>query len=103
MRNLTSTTILAGLIAPLAASAQDAVTLNWALWDWTATAYYEPLIEAYEAANPNVTIEYTDLGSADYNQMLMTQLTGGAENIDIVTIKDIPGYAQLIGGRWPLQ
>jgi multiple sugar transport system substrate-binding protein len=28
--------------------------------------------------------------------MLMTQLTGGAENIDIVTIKDIPGYAQLI-------
>lgn len=96
MKRLMSTTIVAGILAPLAAAAQDQVTLNWALWDWTAVAYYQPLIDAYEAANPNVTIEYTDLGSADYNQMLMTQLTGNNDEIDIVTIKDIPGYAQLV-------
>ncbi|KAF5887276.1 sugar ABC transporter substrate-binding protein, partial [Rhizobium sp. PEPV16] len=32
-----------------AALAQDAVTLKWALWDWDKTAYYKPLIEAYQA------------------------------------------------------
>jgi multiple sugar transport system substrate-binding protein len=96
MRNLFKLALLGSVMIPGSAMAQDNITLNWALWDWTATAYYEPLIEAYEAANPHVTIEYTDLGSADYNQMLMTQLSGGASDIDIVTIKDVPGYAQLV-------
>ncbi len=33
-----------------------------------------------------------DLGSADYSTMLQTQLSGGDDSIDVVTIKDIPGY-----------
>ena len=49
------------------ALAADQVTLNWALWDWDRTAYYKPLIEAYEASHPGVKIKYTDLGSADYH------------------------------------
>lgn len=77
------------------ALAED-VTLNWALWDWDRTAYYQPLIEAYEASHPGVTIEYTDLGSSDYNQMVMTQLTGGGDDLDIISIKDVPGYAQMV-------
>lgn len=71
------------------------VTLKWALWDWEATAYYKPLIEAYKKTHPNVTIEYVDLGSTDYMTMLSTQLSGGAD-LDILTIKDIPGYANLV-------
>ncbi|SDX54311.1 ABC transporter substrate-binding protein [Litoreibacter albidus] len=78
-----------------AAMAQD-TTLNWAIWDYDSTPYYQPLIDAYEAANPDVKIEYTDLGSSDYNQMIMTQLTGGSNEIDVVTIKDIPGYAKMV-------
>ncbi|MCX2721497.1 sugar ABC transporter substrate-binding protein [Roseibium salinum] len=78
-----------------AANAED-VTLNWALWDWDKVAYYKPLIEAYEASHPGVKIEHTDLGSSDYNQMVMTQLTGGGDNLDIISIKDIPGYAQMV-------
>lgn len=73
----------------------DPVNLKWALWDWEATAYYEPLIEAYTEANPHVTIEYVDLGSTDYMTMLSTQLSGGAD-LDVLTIKDIPGYANLV-------
>lgn len=74
-------------------SEQDGkVILKWALWDWESTTYYKPLIEAYEAANPNVKIEYLDLGSTDYMTMLSIQLTGGDDSIDVVTIKDIPGY-----------
>lgn len=74
---------------------QEPVTLKWALWDWEATAYYKPLIDAYKAAHPNVTIEYVDLGSTDYMTMLSTQLSGGAD-LDVLTIKDIPGYSNLV-------
>lgn len=76
-------------------NAQAPVTLKWALWDWEATAYNQPLIDAYREANPHVTIEYVDLGSTDYMTMLSTQLSGGAD-LDILTIKDIPGYANLV-------
>ncbi|NLZ81259.1 MAG: extracellular solute-binding protein [Clostridiales bacterium] len=74
----------------------EAVTLTWALWDWEATTYYEPLIDAYIAENPHVTIEYLDLGSADYQTMLSAQLSGGADDIDIITVKDIPGYSTMV-------
>jgi multiple sugar transport system substrate-binding protein len=93
-KTLSLTTALIGLTGS-AALAED-VTLNWALWDYNNTAFFAPLIEAYEASHPGVTIEYTDLGSADYNQMVMTQLTGGGDDLDIVSIKDIPGYAQMV-------
>lgn len=71
------------------------VTLKWAMWDLDSTAYYKPLVDAYIAKNPNVTIEYVDLGSADFMTMLSTQLSGGAD-LDVLTIKDIPGYANLV-------
>ncbi|MCC2612327.1 ABC transporter substrate-binding protein [Neorhizobium petrolearium] len=74
----------------------DAVTLKWALWDWDKVAYYKPLIEAYEKKHPNVKFEPVDLGSQDYQQMISTQLTGGSKDIDIVTVKDVPGYANLV-------
>lgn len=81
-----------------AAMAQSAepVTLRWALWDWDAVAYLKPLVAAYEAKHPNVTIEHVDLGSTDYQQMIQTQLTGGADDLDVVTIKDVPNYTNLV-------
>src|SRR3569833_185673 len=82
-----------------AAIAQEQVTINWALWDWSATPYYQPLIDAYEATHPNVKITYTDLGSTDYDTVLQTQLTGGGADLDVITIKDIPGYANLISAK----
>ena len=97
-RNLIKSALLATTALAIGQTpvlAED-VTLNWALWDWDRTAYYQPLIEAYEAKNPGVTIEYTDLGSADYNQMVMTQLTGGGDDLDVISIKDVPGYAQMV-------
>ncbi|WP_440409232.1 ABC transporter substrate-binding protein [Neorhizobium petrolearium] len=78
------------------AQSADAVTLKWALWDWDKVAYYKPLIEAYEKKHPNVKFEPVDLGSQDYQQMISTQLTGGSKDIDIVTVKDVPGYANLV-------
>ena len=70
----------------------EPVTLTWALWDWNLGPYFKALVDAYEDKNPNVKIEYKDLGSADYNMMLSTQLTGSDSGLDVVTVKDTPGY-----------
>ena len=83
-------------LALVAGQAAAQTTINWALWDWDKTVYYKPLIEAYQAKHPDVKVDYTDLGSVDYNQMVMTQLTGGGSDLDVITIKDIPGYVQMI-------
>lgn len=86
----------AGTKEEVATTEQGVTTLKWALWDIASTTYYEPLIKAYEAAHPNVKIEMLDLGSADFMTMLGTQLSGGDSSIDLVTIKDIPGYNNLV-------
>ncbi|MDR1468342.1 MAG: sugar ABC transporter substrate-binding protein [Spirochaetaceae bacterium] len=70
-------------------------TIKWAMWDYDLTVYYKPLIDAYQAKNPQVKIEPVDLGSADFMTVLGTQLSGGAD-LDVLCIKDIPGYANLV-------
>ncbi len=76
--------------------AGGAVTLKWAIWDKDTTPYWQALKDAYEAANPNVTLEMVDLGSADYMTVLATELSGSGSDFDVVTIKDVPGYATLV-------
>ncbi|RKM59988.1 sugar ABC transporter substrate-binding protein [Butyrivibrio sp. CB08] len=82
--------------APAAEASDEPVNLKWALWDVSSTVYYQPLIDAYTAAHPNVTIEMVDLGSTDYSTVLGTQLSGSGSDFDVVTIKDVPGYVSLV-------
>ena len=83
--------------APVAdAPADEPVTLKWAIWDESTTVYWGDLKAAYEAANPNVTVEMVDLGSTDYMTVLATELSGEGSDFDVVTIKDVPGYATLV-------
>lgn len=90
----------AATTAPTPAPATDEpVALKWAVWDINLTTYYQPLIDAYTAQHPNVTIEMVDLGSSDYQNALLTQLTGNAD-LDVVCVKDIPGYANLVNGGY---
>lgn len=78
------------------APAAEAITLKWAIWDKDITPYWQAIKDNYEAANPNVTIEMTDLGSTDYMTVLATELSGSGSDFDVVTIKDVPGYATLV-------
>lgn len=78
-----------------AAAAGDTI-LKWAVWDINLTTYYQPLIDAFEAANPGVKIEMVDLGSADYDTVLTTELTGSGSGLDIAMMKDIPGYTTMV-------
>lgn len=77
------------------AGAED-ITLKWAIWDQDTTPYWVALKDGYEAAHDNVTIELIDLGSTDYMTVLATQLSGSTSAFDVVTVKDVPGYATLV-------
>lgn len=78
------------------AMAAEEETLTWALWDLESTAYWQALADGYEASHEGVKIEIVDLGSTDYMTSLATQLAGGNGELDVLSIKDIPGYANLI-------
>lgn len=86
---------LAGCNKKSGAQADGTVSLKWAMWDYDLTVYYKKLIDTYQSKNPGVAIEYIDLGSADFMTVLGTQLSGGAD-LDVLCIKDIPGYANLV-------
>lgn len=72
------------------------VTLKWAIWDESTTQYWGDIKKAYEDSHPGVTIEMVDLGSSDYMTVLATELSGDGSDFDVVTIKDVPGYATLV-------
>lgn len=74
----------------------EKITLKWAIWDQDTTPYWQALKDGYEKKNPNVTIEMVDLGSTDYMTVLATELSGSGSDFDLVTIKDVPGYATLV-------
>lgn len=79
-----------------AAASGDKTTLKWSVWDISSTTYYQSLIDEFEKAHPDVTIEMVDLGSTDYQTVLATELTGNGSDFDVVTVKDVPGYMTLV-------
>lgn len=82
--------------ASTAEASGDGTTLKWAVWDQETTPYWNDLKEAYEASHEGVTVELVDLGSTDYMTVLATELSGSGSDFDIVSIKDVPGYATLV-------
>lgn len=78
---------------------QEEVKLKWVVWDKDSTAYLQPAIDAYKQIKPNVTIELLDVSSQEYQDKLSVMLSGGADDIDIVTVKDTPGYSSMVNKK----
>jgi multiple sugar transport system substrate-binding protein len=74
---------------------EEHVTLSMAAWDITTTVYWQPVIDAYEAQNPNVSVELVDISSAEYTDKINIMLSGGDET-DIISVKDIPQYSAML-------
>lgn len=72
------------------------VTLKMAVWDKDKTAYLKPVVDEYKAKNPNVEIELLDISSAEYTDKLSVMLSGGSDDIDLITVKDTPGYSSMV-------
>ena len=76
-------------------SAQDQVNLRMTVWDLATTPYWQAVADAYQEANPGVTIELIDIASAEYQDVVNVMLSGG-DDVDIITVKDIPGYSAML-------
>jgi len=75
--------------------AADPIKLKMVVWDLSQTTYMQPMIDAYKAKNPNVTVEFINIPANEYTQKLSVMLAGGDDS-DIISIKDIPSYAGMV-------
>lgn len=79
-----------------ATSAQDEeVKLKMTVWDLATIPYWQAVVDAYEEANPNVSVELVEISSAEYQDVVNIMLSGG-DTSDIITVKDIPGYSAML-------
>lgn len=74
----------------------ETVVLKWALWEKETTAYWQMLADAFEEKNPGIKLELIELGNADYDTVLATELSGDGTEFDVVTIKNTPSYSTLV-------
>lgn len=70
------------------AMAEDKQVLTVVTWDATTTPYLLAQEAAFEAAYPNVDLQYIDVASQDYAIKVNTMLSGG-DTSDVVMIKEI--------------
>ena len=80
--------VMALVLVAVMAPAMAETTLKVAGWDTTTTPYYTAIKEGFEAANPDITIEWVDLASQDYNVKASTMLAGG-DTTDLYCVKEL--------------
>lgn len=76
-------------------TANEPITLKMTAWDIATTPYWQAVIDAYEAQNPNVHVELVEISSQEYQDKVNIMLSGG-DDTDIITVKDIPGYSAML-------
>lgn len=79
----------AGQEAP--AEEEGPVTLSVAVWSLEQTPEFQALFDAFEAANPDITIEPVDILADDYPEKVTTMLAGG-DTTDVITMKTVVDY-----------
>ena len=73
--------------------------LRWIVWDEKTSPYWHALADAYTKLHKDIRIEMIDLGSNNYQTTLESELFNPEFECDIVTLKDVPGYATLVAKR----
>ena len=61
-------------------------------WNYDTTPEFEKLFRAFEAENPDITIEPVDIASDDYDTKVTTMLSSG-DTTDILTMKNLLSYS----------
>jgi len=79
-------------------AAADKTVLKMVVWDAANTAYLQPLIQAYQEKHPQVSVSIIDIPPNEYQDKLSIMLSGG-EDADIISVKDIPGYAGMVNRK----
>ncbi|WP_448809018.1 ABC transporter substrate-binding protein [Agromyces bauzanensis] len=85
--------VLSGCAGQAAESAEEEgpVTLTVSVWNYEQTPEFKALFDAFEAENPDITIEPVDILADDYAEKLTTMLSGG-DTTDVLTMKNVIDY-----------
>lgn len=83
--------VLAGCGGP--ANEDGPVTLTVSVWNLDDAPEFQALFDAFERANPDVTIEPVEILADDYADKVTTMLSGG-DSTDVITMKEVTDYAR---------
>jgi multiple sugar transport system substrate-binding protein len=72
--------------------ANGKTTLRVSVWNYKQTPEFKALFDAFEKANPDITIQPVDILAANYEDKVTTMLAGG-DTTDIITVKNLTDYA----------
>ena len=91
------TTAAASQAAPsdVAQATGEDVTIKVALWDYSNTEYYKTMIDAFQAKYPNIEVEVVEFTADEYDNVIVTQLSG-KQDFDVVFTKGTPALSALI-------
>jgi ABC-type sugar transport system, periplasmic component len=67
-------------------------TLTVSVWNYAQTPEFKALFDAFEKANPDITVQPVDILAANYEDKVTTMLSGG-DTTDIITVKNLTDYA----------
>jgi len=90
--------LIAAALALAALAGLSAQKLKMVTWDVSQTTYLQPIIDAYIAKNPKVSIELINVPANEYSQKLSIMLSGG-DTTDLISVKDIPMYASMVSKK----
>lgn len=76
-------------------SSDGTTTINYWSWDGApGEAVVTPMIEAFEAANPDITVNYTEIPQGDYKTKVAQSL-GAGEDIDVLGVQPSSWAAEI--------
>ncbi len=90
--------VLAAMVLGGASAQSGNVKLKMILWDLSQATYIQPVVDAYIAKHPKVSIEFINIPANDYGQKLAIMLSGG-DTSDIISVKDMPMYAAMVAKK----
>ncbi len=73
----------------------EEVTLRVSLWDYSNTEYYKNMFNAFTEKYPNITIDVVEFSADEYDNVIVTQLSG-KQDFDVVFTKGTPALSALI-------
>jgi multiple sugar transport system substrate-binding protein len=85
--------VTAGCGSGDAADESGPVTLTVSVWNLAATPEFKAVFDAFEKANPDVTVEPVDILAEDYPAKVTTMLAGG-DTTDVITMKNVTDYSR---------
>ncbi len=72
------------------------IELTVSVWSLASTPEFQALFDAFQKANPNITIKPVDIVAADYPTKVTTMLASG-DTTDVITMNNVIDYARYAG------